>query len=412
MSTHATPATVPRLAALVRLLLQLRMMLASVALLLLPPERQDPATIAMILAFALLSGLAARYWERYVPYLLKHPLLATLDIVAASAILAVDGPSGPMFVTTILSATIAGVLFGGRGVAAVTAFQILCYVGALFAYVGLNHGMGPIEIVTFQVLLVHPLLYPIAGYVGMRIGAILTELAAEQEARRKAELAAAAAEERDKLARDMHDSVAKTLRGAALAAQALPTWIAKDPERAALTATQVAEAAEVAAGEARDLIAGLRDGSAIGPFQQTVAQLVHEWAQESGIRADVEDHTRSLEPFATARQESLAILKEALTNIQKHAEATMVTVDLTEDHGHSVITVSDNGKGFDVTPESVRTAEQNGNGHYGVLGMSERAIRAEGTLNIDSDPGRGTRLRIRVPAGSTDTLDRQKRSLG
>ncbi|WP_245646142.1 histidine kinase, partial [Nocardiopsis trehalosi] len=215
-------------------------MLAAVSLLVIAGERMLTApTAVMILAFAMLSGLAARHWERFVPYLQNHPLLVTLDVVAASAILAIDGPSGAVFVLTVLSSTICGMLFGLRGVIAVSALQVLCYLGVL-GYARMN--MGSIDdLMSFQVLIVHPMLYPIAGYVGLRIRAILSELAAEQDARRQAERAAAAAEERDRLARDMHDSVAKTLRGAAMAAQALPVWLAKDPERAAATAAQVAD---------------------------------------------------------------------------------------------------------------------------------------------------------------------------
>jgi signal transduction histidine kinase len=373
-------------------------MLAAVSLLVIAGERMLTApTAVMILAFAMLSGLAARHWERFVPYLQNHPLLVTLDVVAASAILAIDGPSGAVFVLTVLSSTICGMLFGLRGVIAVSALQVLCYLGVL-GYARMN--MGSIDdLMSFQVLIVHPMLYPIAGYVGLRIRAILSELAAEQDARRQAERAAAAAEERDRLARDMHDSVAKTLRGAAMAAQALPVWLAKDPERAAATAAQVADAAETAAAEARALISDLRDGSAVVPFGRAVRDIAAAWSAETGIPVTVEE-SGEVRLLVTARQEGTAILKEALTNIERHADAGAVTIAVTAGPGHCTMVVADDGVGFTRPPEQVREAERRGNGHYGLLGMAERAERAGGTLEVTSTPGAGSRLLLRVPAAT------------
>ncbi|MFC4560701.1 sensor histidine kinase [Nocardiopsis mangrovi] len=395
-------ATLPRLAALVRLLLQLRLMLTAISLLLLPGERLILPTAIGVVAFALLSGLAARYWERFVPYLVNHPLLITLDVTVASGILAIDGPSGAIFLTTVLTSTICGVLFGLRGVIAVAAFQILCYALAVLSYAQVHESTSPADLVTFQVLVVHPLLYPIAGYVGLRVRAIFTELAAEQEARRQAERIAAASEERDRLARDMHDSVAKTLRGAAMAAQALPLWLAKDPERAAATAAQVADAADIAASEARALIADLRDGSALVPFGRAVADITGRWSAESGVGVETRVPEGDIRLLVTARHESIAILREALTNVERHADARSVVVTVQTEPGHCTLTITDDGKGFGSSPDTVRAAEAAGNGHYGLLGMTERAERAGGSLHVESAPGRGTRLSVRVPTVEAD----------
>ncbi|MFC3995329.1 sensor histidine kinase [Nocardiopsis sediminis] len=392
----AAAATLPRLAALVRLLLQLRLMLTAIALLLLTGDELLLTTAVGVVAFALLSGMAARYWERFVPYLVNHPLLITLDVTVAAGILAIDGPSGAIFLTTVLTATICGVLFGLRGVIAVAAFQILCYALAVLSYVEVHDGATD-NLLTFQVVVVHPLLYPIAGYVGLRVRDIFTELAGEQEARRQAERAAAAAEERDRLARDMHDSVAKTLRGAAMAAQALPLWLAKDPERAAATAAQIADAADIASAEARALISDLRDGSAVVPFGRAVVDIVGHWSAESGIAGEARVPDGEVRLLVTARQESIAILKEALTNVERHADATSVVVTVQAEPGHCTLTIADDGKGFDSPPDQVRAAEAEGNGHYGLLGMAERAERAGGSLDIESTPGGGTRLHLHVP---------------
>ncbi len=385
------------------MLLQLRLVLAALALLLIPAERLTLATVAAILAFALLSGLVALYWERFVPYILVHPLFVTLDVIVASGILAIDGPSGAVFLTTVITATISGVLFGGRGVAAVTALQILCYCAAVIAYTAVNTDASGIEIVSFQVLVVHPLLYPIAGYVGLSVRSTLTELAAEQEARQQAERVAATAEERNRLARDMHDSVAKTLQGAAMAAKSLPAWVAKNPERAASTAIQVAKAAETAATEARSLLRDLRDGSAAKPFGQVVTEILSEWSAETKINGNLDIQHDDVPLLVTARHETLAILKEALTNVERHARADSVWVEITTDSAYCTVTITDDGAGFSTSPDTVYAAERDGNGHYGLLGMTERAERAGGDLDFESAPGQGTRLRFRVPMAASSS---------
>lgn len=402
------PATLPRLAALVRFLLQLRMLLCAMALLLIPADRVTNGTLVLVVAVALLSGLAARNWERFVPYLRSHPLLSVLDILGTAAILVLDGPSGPAFLTTLISSAVAGILFEWRHAALVVAFQIFSYGCALLGYAAIAGMDANIEIITYQALLVHPALYAITAYMGIFLRRILTELASEQVARRSAERAAAAAEERERLARDMHDSVAKTLRGAAMAAQALPLWLKKDPERAEVVAKQVVAASDAAAAQARELISDLREQEADDtdiPFAQAVGGVVGEWSEESGIEARVSgDPAAAMEPPREARLEALAIVKEALTNVERHSGAD--TVDVTVETSPAgvgpsayTIAITDDGLGFRTPPEELLRAERIGNGHYGLLGMVERAERVGGSLVIDSPgDGGGTTVTLTVPA--------------
>jgi signal transduction histidine kinase len=85
-------------------------------------------------------------------------------------------------------------------------------------------------------------------------------------------------------------------------------------------------------------------------------------------------------------------LQESLTNVARHARATRVNVTLREEGERLVLSVEDDGCGFDVE----RTT-----GGFGVLGLRERAIAAGGTLVIDSHDGRGTRVVFGVPCGSS-----------
>jgi signal transduction histidine kinase len=86
----------------------------------------------------------------------------------------------------------------------------------------------------------------------------------------------------------------------------------------------------------------------------------------------------------------IRILQEALANIVRHAEATEVTVTLTIEPGELVFAVADNGNGM--TPDHFSKADA-----YGLMGMRERAIACDGTVDIESQVGEGTTIRMRVP---------------
>ncbi|UOE22058.1 sensor histidine kinase [Thermobifida halotolerans] len=353
----------------------------------------------MLTGYAVFSWLLSRYWERLSPHASRCLPLIVADTFVASAILGVGGPSGAFFLATLFTSTAAGVRYGVRGVAGVSTLQVLGYLAAVFVPSG-----GPVEAgatvwTGVQVVVVHPLLYPVAGHIGLRLRGLFEELTSEQERRRVAERAAAAAEERTRLARDMHDSVAKTLRGIALAAQALPLWLERDPERAAATAAQVVAAAGTAVREIRELITDLRESPAGPSVADGVAAVLREWSAQTGVAAGLCVRGTPLPLPVVARHETVAVLREALTNIDRHSAAETVTVELAAEAEHLVMTVRDNGRGFDpVLPLP---------GRYGLVGMRERAARAGGSLTLTSATGSGTTVTLRVPMADTPSEDRE-----
>ncbi|MDS1270952.1 histidine kinase [Lipingzhangella sp. LS1_29] len=433
---HAGPARpeYARLATLARLLLQLRVVLVLLTLPLLPAAAVDTWLVVAILGYAALTALVAWRWERFVPRLRKHPVLITADVFCATSVLVIAGPSGAFFVATVLTTAVAGLLFGTVGTFLVAGLQILAYLGALVD----PAATGRLDV---QMLLIHPLLYPVAGYIAGQARTVVTQLAAEQEARHAAERAAASAEERARLARDLHDSVSKTLRGIAMSARALPAWTERDPARATEIAHQLAEAADTAAAQARDLIATLRRGTtapvgaehtrpqdapgdelgmaaadaraaAAGDLAAAVSEHVTAWAEGAGLPVRLR-MPESPVPFPPGVQdEVLAILDEALSNVERHAQAHTVTVALAvpapapqaADGDASnvpaagvVLTVADDGHGFD--PQDVPP------GHYGLRGMRERAAAAGGRLRIRSAPGAGSTLSLVLPDRTPPRLE-------
>ncbi|GAA3268894.1 hypothetical protein GCM10020218_008710 [Dactylosporangium vinaceum] len=212
---------------------------------------------------------------------------------------------------------------------------------------------------------------------------------------------AAAASERARLARELHDSVAKTLRGISFAALALPASLRRQPDLAEQLALTVSTGADTAVRESRELLAALRRDVPDRPFIDTVRMVCDAWQHSSGIR--IELVAVAAEPPLAARYELAQILYEALRNVAAHARATLVMVRLAAAAGTLELSVRDNGIGFAV-PEDLTVLSVAGS--FGIVGMRERAQAAGGTLDIRSRPGAGTELVVRTPALSADAPSR------
>ena len=182
----------------------------------------------------------------------------------------------------------------------------------------------------------------------------------------------------------MHDSLAKTLRGIALATAALPMWTRSDPERAIEESARIAADVEVASREARDLISGLRDDTVTMPLPEAVRELAERCRIAHGIEIRCDIDPRVDLPLRT-RYEAVAICSEALTNVARHAAATSVDIRLAAERGTIVLTIRDDGRGFRLT--SVEDLARNG--HYGLLGLQERTERAGGEVAIAVGAGPG-----------------------
>ncbi|MFC0527170.1 sensor histidine kinase [Phytohabitans kaempferiae] len=202
----------------------------------------------------------------------------------------------------------------------------------------------------------------------------------------------AAASERARLARELHDSVAKTLRGVSFAAVALPGLLRRQPDLAEQLASTVSEGADAAVREARDLLAGLRRDLPDRPFPDNVRDICGAWSERSGVPVQVT--AVAVEPPVAARYELAQILGEALQNVTRHAKATLVLVGLRRSVAHVELTVTDDGDGFPM-PDDL--TELSGSGSFGIIGMAERAQALGGILRVESRPGTGTTVVAQIP---------------
>lgn len=209
----------------------------------------------------------------------------------------------------------------------------------------------------------------------------------------------AVAGERARIARDLHDSVDKSLHGIALAAASLAASVAApdrpaDPGAVQSRLRELASLARYAISETRCVIYDLRDETLSAPLGDVLRNLAVQWSAGSGVPV-----TLAVPPGTDAasdiRREIIAILREALRNVQAHAHATRVRVSLRQVRDRLLLTVSDNGRGFCLPPGSQGLQAA---AHYGLIGMGERARQVGGTLVIRSRPGHGTRIAAQAPA--------------
>jgi two-component system sensor histidine kinase UhpB len=191
--------------------------------------------------------------------------------------------------------------------------------------------------------------------------------------------------ERARVARDLHDEANQALTAVILrlqaAAQDAPPELAAEIEEAKALAGQAME-------ELLQVVHQLRPTTLDMGLRNAVSSQVADFEERTGIKATYTfegDHTRRLED-----ERELAIyrvVQEALSNIVQHADASHVDVALRIDDS-VILSVEDDGSGFNTSQPT---------GRFGVTGMRERAMLVNGTLEIESSPGGGTKLRMEMP---------------
>jgi PAS domain S-box-containing protein len=204
------------------------------------------------------------------------------------------------------------------------------------------------------------------------------------EAREKAAL-----EERQRLARELHDSVSQALYGIALGARTARTLLDRDPRLAAEPLNYVLSLAEAGLAEMRALIFELRPDSLKEEGLITaITKQVESVRARHGLAVDADLPNEPDVPLEL-KEAIYRIAQEALTNTVKHARARRVGLRLTDGGEELVLEVADDGIGFQ--PEGPFP------GHLGLRSMRERALHLHGTLDVESVPAQGTTIRARIP---------------
>ncbi len=202
----------------------------------------------------------------------------------------------------------------------------------------------------------------------------------------------AALQERQRLARELHDSVSQALYGISLGAHTAGEALENDPEQAMASIEYVIALAEAGLAEMRALIFELRPESL--EIEGLVAALTRQVAVLRTRYKLTVDATLDNEPDLPLEMKHALyrVAQEALHNIVKHARASTVVLRLARQENEVILQVRDNGKGFDPTAFFP--------GHFGVRSMRERVAKIGSTLTIESAPGQGTCINVRVPRGT------------
>ncbi|MFC4471390.1 sensor histidine kinase [Streptomyces xiangluensis] len=368
-----------------------------------------------VLAAAVLGVMGSyamlRDWDRFAPRLLAHPTLMAVDLIFGAILLLTASPASPLAYAAVCTPLLSGLLYGWRGSGIFTGLQLVVLLTVFRAW---EHrpgtGASTLLIAGFCIA---------AGIIGVTLRNLMfhfgTASQALAEANSRLAVAEAVESERARLAREMHDSVAKTLHGLALAAEALAVSAdhATDPRGLKDQAATVASAARRAAAESRDVLTDLRHHTALSSpptdLRTELTARMEDFESRTGIRAALAYRaapTLVLPPGA--HHQLLAILSEALENTHRHAtgvtgvEVTLeVEVEVEADASTLHLTVRDDGTGTSVSLDDVQQLAKSG--HFGLLGMLERATSIGAGIQLRRGGHGGTEVKVNLPLRTSGT---------
>ena len=248
---------------------------------------------------------------------------------------------------------------------------------------------------------------PVVIFIGMYVTLYLRQtearekaqaLAAELEAanRQLSEYAARVEDltitaERERVARELHDTLSQGLAGLTLQLEAADAHLAHQrPEKAREIIAQAMQKAREALSDARRVISDLRENN-FGELGTSLRREIDRFEAATGLPCAFHADSTPLLPDSV-KETVIRSASEALTNIARHAQASEAAVTLTIKEQMLKLEIQDNGLGFD--PNNIPS------GHYGLLGLRERARLISGTLTLDTAPQKGTILTIQIPVES------------
>lgn len=198
----------------------------------------------------------------------------------------------------------------------------------------------------------------------------------------------AAVQERNRIAREIHDSLGHALTNLNVQIQAVLKLWPHNPEAAHGFLEQAQQLGTMAMQEVRQSVSTLRaDQQTEPPLQEAIATLLQEFRQSTGIPITASiTLSSSLSPQVT--HTLFRLTQEALTNICKHAQATTAHLELTADLDKVYLAIADDGQGF--------SYHQNTSG-YGLQGMEERVAAMNGDFHLETAPGQGCRITVTLP---------------
>ena len=200
-------------------------------------------------------------------------------------------------------------------------------------------------------------------------------------------------DERERIARELHDTVLQSAQGLVLFVQSLAGRLERnDPMRK--EAAVALDRADDLISEARDRVSDLRMAGVDVHIESMIAQFGADLFKNQAVHVAITSGTRSHVLSPSVAEDIYRICREALTNIYLHANASTVTVAIDYDASSFKVHVKDDGCGLD----GVTRVSASKPGHFGLQGMRERALRHRGAVTITSNDDHGTTVAVDVPA--------------
>ncbi|HSJ55958.1 MAG TPA: GAF domain-containing protein, partial [Anaerolineae bacterium] len=222
--------------------------------------------------------------------------------------------------------------------------------------------------------------------IGSQVGIAVENARLYQRTRQAAVL-----EERNRLAREIHDALAQGLTGIIVQLEAMERLAERRPEQALASLQRAKDLARRSLQEARRSVSGLRPSSLEDmTLAEALRARVEGLASENGLHASFGSSgaRRVLSPDVELNL--FRIAQEALVNVQRHAQASAVHVQLDYGHAHVRLIVEDDGVGLDTATDGAARG-------FGLTGMKERTALLGGEIVVSGEPGQGTRVQVIVP---------------
>jgi signal transduction histidine kinase len=208
--------------------------------------------------------------------------------------------------------------------------------------------------------------------------------------------------ERNRLARDIHDTLGHYLTVINVQLEKAQVYRDKNPEEADQAVSDAKRLASEALQDVRRSVGALRTTQDLPEFTPSLIELVERVQSEScTVELNMEGDEDSF-----SKQSLLALyraVQEGLTNIQRHAGASHIWIDLHFGDREATLILRDNGHGFDTA--RWKLVESGRDSGYGLQGVQERLELVGGSLNVESEPGQGTVLRVTLPKNSSMQID-------
>lgn len=332
------------------------------------------------------------YWNSYRltatrPWL--YFMIQGIFITSGALLLPGGSPAILIGLFPILIGQSIGLYYQKRKIALVT-----LYCTVMFFYTALYLGdrfdlilLVPLFMLMLIIVMAYALLFFEQVHARKRTLSFLRDL---ESAHRKVE-ELTLANERQRMARDLHDTLAQGVAGLIMQLEAADTFISQgNTRRSQEIIKQSMSQARRTLAEARLVIDDLRLKSGGGiDLQESLSEEIQRFIHATGI--EVVQHIQvPIQLSRTLMEHSLSIVSECLTNVAKHAQASKVWVTILERNHRLQIEIRDNGIGFPTEALDQQV------GHYGMLGIRERTRLIEGELSISSSEG-GTRIFLKAP---------------